>query len=427
VRRRIVLSIVGVVVVALLVLGIPLAVAVSRLYNSEEVLRLEREANEARTSASTSSIERGDHVRIGSDDEANRFVIYDAAGRRLGGQGPARADATTKLALDGDTADERIGNRIIVAVPISGDREIVGAIRASRSDDRVTARTQRAWLVMGLIGLAAIIVAAGLAWWQARRLTRPIDALVDAAQRLGGGDFSVKNEQSGIQELDQLGAAMDTTSARLGNLVGRERAFSTEAAHQLRTPIAGLRVRVESALLAPDVDAHTTLEELLPPIDRLETTVEDLLLLARDADVDRSPLDVAKLFAAAETQWRESLAKRGRALTVVIEADLPSPVVAEPAIREILEVLVANAAHHGAGEITIAARSSIPGAVVVQVGDEGRSTLDPQRIFERRSSGSHGVGLALARSLAEAEGARLVLERAGPGPMFAIVIPTATE
>jgi signal transduction histidine kinase len=423
VRRRIVLSIVGVVLVALLVLGVPLAVAVSRLYNSEEVLRIERDANEARTAASTSSIERGGHVRIGSDDDANRFVVYDASGRRLGGRGPARADATTRQALDGDSADTRIGSRIIVAVPINGDREIVGALRASRSDDRVTARTRRAWLVMGLFGLAAIAVAALLAWWQARRLTRPIDELVDRAQRLGGGDFSVRTEPSGVRELDQLGTAMNITSARLGHLVGRERAFSTEASHQLRTPIAGLRVRVESALLESDIDAQSTLEELLPPIERLETTVEDLLLLARDADVDRSPLDVAELLAEVESQWREPLAQRGRSLTIELEDDLPTPVVAEPAIREILQVLVSNSEHHGTGAVTIGARSSIPGAVVIQVSDEGPATLDPRHVFARRSSGKHGVGLALARSLAEAEGARLVLERPGPGPMFAIVIP----
>jgi signal transduction histidine kinase len=426
-RRRITLSIVGVVVVALLVLGVPLAVSVSRLYQSEEVLRLEREANEARTAASTASIARGDRVRIGSDDDANRFVVYDASGYRLGGKGPARADPTTKQALDGDSADTKIGDRIIVAVPINGDREVVGAIRASRSTDRVAARTRRAWLIMGLFASMAIAVAALLAWWQARRLTQPIDTLVETAQRLGGGDFSVHTEPSGIEELDQLGSAMNTTSDRLGHLVGRERAFSTEAAHQLRTPIAGLRVRIESALLRPEADTRTTLEELLPPLDRLEKTVEDLLHLARDADVERSPFDAAKLLGDVEAQWRHQLAEARRSLEIVIEADLPTPLVAEPALREILQVLVSNAERHGAGTVTVAARSRSSGALVLEVNDEGDGMLDPRHIFERRSVGNHGVGLALARSLAEAEGARLVLKHAGPAPVFAVVIPTEPQ
>jgi signal transduction histidine kinase len=405
------------------VLGLPLALAVGRLYENEEVLRLEREANEARTAVSTSTIERGGPMRIGSDDDATRFVVYDGRGRRLGGKGPARADAATRKALDGDSADERIGDRIIVAVPINGDRKVVGALRASRSSGRLEARTDRAWLVMALVALVAVAVAALLAWWQARRLTRPIDELVDAAQRLGGGDFSATTDPSGVEELDQLGAALNTTSARLGNLIGRERAFSTEASHQLRTPIAGLRVKVESALLTPDAAARATLEELLPPIDRLETTVEDLLHLARDSDVERSALDATTLLSDTADEWTGTLAARGRALQVVVEDDLPAPVVAEPALREILRVLVSNAAEHGAGTVTVAARSSVPGAVVIQVSDEGLGSLDPRRVFDRRSTGDHGVGLALARSLAEAEGARLVLERSGPAPTFAIVIP----
>jgi signal transduction histidine kinase len=424
VKRRITFSIVGVTVVALLVLGVPLALAVGRLYRNEEVLRLEREANEARTAVSTSKLQRGERLQIGSDDDANRFVVYDNRGRSLGGRGPARADTATRHALDGDSADERIGDRIIVAVPINGDNEVIGALRASRSSGRLDGRTHRAWLVMALFALVAVAVAALLAWWQARRLTRPIDELVRAAQRLGGGDFSTTTEPSGVEELDQLGAALTTTSARLGNLIGRERAFSTDASHQLRTPIAGLRVKVEGALLAPESDARTTLEELLPPIDRLETTVEDLLHLARDSDVDRSPLDAATVLRDAAAEWTEPLAEHGRSLDVVIEADLPAPVVAEPAIREILRVLMANAAAHGAGIVTMAARSSVPGAVVIQVSDEGTGALDPRRVFERRRGGGHGVGLALARTLAEAEGARLILERTGPAPMFAIVIPT---
>ena len=136
-------------------------------------------------------------------------------------------------------------------------------------------------------------------------------------------------------------------------------------------------------------------------------------------------MDAATLLRDAAAEWTEDLTKRGRALKVIVEDDLPAPVVAEPAIREIVRVLVSNAAEHGAGTVTVAARSSAPGAVVIQVSDEGLASLDARRVFDRRSHGDHGVGLALARSLAEAEGARLVLERSGPAPMFAIVIPTA--
>jgi signal transduction histidine kinase len=186
-------------------------------------------------------------------------------------------------------------------------------------------------------------------------------------------------------------------------------------------------VQIESALLEPAAATSATLEDLLPTLDRLEMTVEDLLHLARDADVDRSPLDAAKLLSDVRKQWQQSLADRGRPLEIVIETNLPTPIVAEPALREILQVLISNAEHHGAGAVTVAARSSASGAVVLEVQDEGAGMVDPQRVFERRKHGNHGVGLALARSLAEAEGARLVLEHAGPSPVFAMVIPTEPE
>ena len=101
-------------------------------------------------------------------------------------------------------------------------------------------RTHRAWLVTALIALGAMLVAVLLARWQARRLTRPVDTLVESAERLGEGDFAVRNTPSGIEELDHVGGALDRTAVRLGELIARERAFSADASHQLRTPITGL-------------------------------------------------------------------------------------------------------------------------------------------------------------------------------------------
>lgn len=375
-RRRIVASIVGVTVVALLVLGVPLSYAVARLYESEAVLQLERTANEARTTVDAVDVLRSRHVRIGGDG-STPLAVYDTHGHRLGGSGPARADATTRSALRGEAADARVESHTVAAVPINGDNTVIGALRASRPTDLVADRTHRTWLVMLAIAAGAVSVAAALAWWQAHRLTHPIDSLVDTARRLGGGDLSVRTETSGIDELDQLGHALDGTSARLGNLITRERAFSTDASHQLRTPIAGLRVQVEAALRAPGDDARAVFEDLLPPIDRLEATVDDLLQLARDADVERVPLDIRRVLHDADDHWHGRLATEGRPLRVHVDEDVPAPVVAEPAVRQILEVLIANAARHGVGVVTISARRSGPRALVVEVRDEGSVRLDP--------------------------------------------------
>ena len=101
--------------------------------------------------------------------------------------------------------------------------------------------------------------------------------------------------------------------------------------------------------------------------------------------------------------------------------------LSERAVRQILDVLIDNALRHGKGTVSIRTRSAGAGAVI-EVSDEGSGIVgDADRIFERREStaGSHGIGLALARALAEAEGARLVLHHEGPEPVFMLVMSRA--
>ncbi len=420
-KLRIVVSIVGVAAIAVLLLGVPLALAVDHLYQSQEVLRLERAASETRRVIDVATIATGDPVELPSTGGIS-FSVYDTSGRRIAGNGPAVADDPVRRALLGDVRDVRLKGTIVVAVPINDDERIAGVLRANKSARYVVDRTHRTWLVMAIIGAAALTVAALLALFLARRLTRPVDALVTAAERLGAGDFSIRTRSSGVNELDHLGHALDTTAERLGGLVARERAFSADASHQLRTPLAGLRVHVESSLATPGADMRESLAGTLEPIDRLEGTVDTLLRLARDTQIDRSPLDVARLVREVERSWHGTLASTGRPLRVTIDSDLPAPAVSEPAVRQILNVLLENAVHHGRGVVTLDVRR-VSGAVAVEVGDEGSVVLDPLQVFQRRRDSGRGIGVALARTLAEAEGGRLVLERPGPAPKFALLLP----
>ncbi len=420
-RRRIVWSIVGVSVVVLLVLGIPLGIAVGRLYRNEAVLRLEREASETRRVINVAELIRGDPVELPKDGPIG-FALYSSAGRKIAGVGPARADDPVRRALRGDVHDAREGGRIVVAIPVDGNERIVGALRASRPAASVTDRIRNAWLLMVLAAGVALAISGLLAWWQARRLTRPVDALVESAERLGAGDFSVRSTRSGLKELDELGAAVNATAQRLGELLSRERAFSADASHQLRTPIAGIRVTVENALLTPQTDARAALRDLLDPIDRLEATVDDLLDLARDTHGDRTELDVARLLDDLDAEWHGRLAAAARPLRIEVEPQLSRPLVSASAVRQVLDVMLANAFEHGAGSVTVRARRT-PGAIAIDVADEGPGVVDTRAPFERRSGDGHGIGLALARALAEAEGGRVVLERPGPGPVFSLFVP----
>ena len=256
-----------------------------------------------------------------------------------------------------------------------------------------------------------------------RRLDAPLARLAIAAGRVGDGDFTTRAPRSGVTEIDSVAEAIDTTATRLGNTLDRERAFSADVSHQLRTRVAGLRVTLESAALT-GTSEHDAIEHAIEETDRLTSTIEELLALARDTDDDRAPLDVRSVLDDLERSWHGRLATDGRPLRVDIEPGIPTPHVSETATRQILEVLVDNAARHGRGEIRIVARVTHDG-LAIDVSDDGPGLDDdPNEVFVRRTGDGHGIGLALARSLAEAEGGRLVVSRRSPGAEFTLLLPT---
>ena len=126
-KHRILVSIVGVATVALLLLGVPLALSVQRLFQNEEILRLEREANESLRQIDPAALGPNDTIQLRNDGPI-RFSVYDAQGLRIAGSGPAHADQIVRDALHGDVHDEHVKGAITVAIPITGNERTVGAV-----------------------------------------------------------------------------------------------------------------------------------------------------------------------------------------------------------------------------------------------------------------------------------------------------------
>ncbi|MEO7428408.1 MAG: HAMP domain-containing sensor histidine kinase, partial [Acidimicrobiales bacterium] len=225
--------------------------------------------------------------------------------------------------------------------------------------------------------------------------------------------------KSGIREIDTVRATLTAASGHLNGLLARERAFSADLAHQLRTPVASLRLRLETEQVQRDHD-HELIEGTLRDVDRLERTIEDLITLARDATPATEPRPLASLVGDAERRWEAPFADAGRALRVTLEPELPFVVARSEAVRQILDVLLDNAVVHGAGTATLTANRVGYGAVVA-IADEGTTPIDPVEIFERRTGSGSGIGLALARRLADAEGLRLLVDHVGPGVTFHLI------
>ncbi|MDQ6696239.1 MAG: HAMP domain-containing histidine kinase [Actinomycetota bacterium] len=423
--RRVVLAIAGVTALALIGFGIPLGAVIQRLYIKEELVKLEREATAATIEVPKSF--GGEPVELPRVRNGSLLALYLPSGRRIAGRGPVRADAVVRTAAHGQVADARHHGAFVVAVPVTSSERVIAVMRASRAESTIATRAWKAWAAMAALGAGVVALAALGAFLLARRLTRPVTAFAGAVTRLGDGDFTVRAGRSGIGELDAAAAALDHTASRLGGLLERERAFSADASHQLRTPVTALRVHLEAANQVADHAARSAVDDALADTERLERTIDDLLRVGRDIPASRARLDLGVLFHEIEEAWGGQLADEHRSLSISLPAMLDPVWASTGAVRQMLDVLVSNAARHGAGTLTVAAHN-IPGGVAIEVADEGPGvTGDPDRIFVRRDSAerSHGIGLALARSLAEAEGGRLLLRPGGPGATFALLFSTS--
>jgi signal transduction histidine kinase len=422
VRRRIVGLTVLAAVLATCLFGIPLGIAATRYYVGDERNELERMADTAALAVSGDVTRAGQASVLPHLEHGTEVSVYDQAGALVTGRASHRAGGLVGRTLRGAVASGDVGGRLAVAVPISDGDTVVGAVLATTDRAQVYRRIGASWLGMLALAVVAVAVSWLVARRQAQRLARPLEQLCITAERLGGGDFSVRTQPAGIAEIDTVNASLDRTAERLGSLVERERAFSADASHQLRTPLTGLQLGMEAALAAPDADLRGALRAALDAAQRLDTTVADLLALARDVPADGQPLDVDAFLNGIRARWNGPLARADRPLRIALERPLPGTTMSSAAAEQILDVLLDNALRHGAGAVTVTVRDA-EDALAVDVSDEGGPLrADPQQLFRRRSAAGDGIGLALARRLAESEGGRLVLSSAS-APRFTLFAP----
>ncbi len=415
-RRRILFAILSIAVLAIALFAVPLAVVVERLVDEDAMLRVERQAVLAARVVPEDFATRGDPVELPANDVGIHLGLYDLHGSLVSGVGPATADRATTGALANRVTDSETDADRVVAVPVSADEAIIGAIRAEQSTAGSDARTQRIVVLLGSLALGVVVIGAGIGYVIAGRLARPVRDLRDAAVRLGDGDFTLDVPRSNIPEIDQAAVAMTATAARLDDLVARERSFSADASHQLRTPLAGLRAAIETELEFPRPDRTEVLRESLDDIDRLERTVTELLAIARSTPPSGTAVSLAQILADTTRAWHGRFATLGRPLTVADAHDAPAASGNPILLRHALDVLLDNALKHGAGEVHIAQHAGSD-TITISVTDEGPGFSETT---------TTGLGLPLAQRLVEALPGRLVLRRTSRHPQIDIVLQRVT-
>ncbi len=387
--------------VSVLLLGVPLAVAVQRVVESEALSGLQTDAfrviaavpDEVLTGPGTPSLPNlASGAAVG---------LYGPDGSLIAGVGPARSGLAL-AAADGNEHSGHENDDLAVVTPILSDAVVTGSVRAARPTSHVLADTVAGWAALLALALAALVVAAVLARRSARTISGPFEQLTTGAQTLGEGEFTLTFPHWGIKEADTAASALTATARELGHRLEAERDFVKHASHQLRTPLAGLIVALEQQ---PEAGV-----EALERARHLQTTLTDLLVVRGGAQV-ALPCDPVATAEQVVAGWQPRTTRSVRLRHVDVE--LVS--VPESAVRQALEVLVDNAVRHGAGVVTVTVEP-LGGSVVVEVSDEGPGIGDGT---------GPGTGLRLATALVQRFGGDLLVRRSGPRPRVALLLPQA--
>ncbi|WP_327306417.1 ATP-binding protein [Streptomyces sp. NBC_01298] len=414
-RRRLINSTLAVVLVVIAVFGVSLVIVETRTITSSAQDRIESEALRLVGTVESDVLEKKplDPGALAEQLGAGRYARISIPGREPVEIGTRIADSVVR-----GTARGEQGETVVV----------------EESRSTVTREVGRTLAVVGAVALLAVVAAVLLAVRQANRLASPLTDLAETAERLGSGDPRPRHKRYGVPELDRVADVLDSSAERIGRMLTAERRLAADASHQLRTPLTALSMRLEEITVTDDLE--TVREEAtiaLTQVERLTDVVQRLLTNSRDPRTGSAvPFDLDEVVKQQLEEWRPAYRSAGRA--VVRSGKTGIRAVGTPgAVSQVLATLVENSLMHGGG--TVALRTRVIGnQAVLEVTDEGPGVPPDlgNRIFERAISGrnSTGIGLAVARDLAEADGGRLELLQARP-PVFALFLsrtaPTPTE
>jgi len=465
-RTRLVLAAFYVLTAVVLALVIPLALTVERRAESDfrsavlgdaailaaRVADLVPQASAA--PRSRQAVRVASLVEESARDRTRRIVVVDAEGRVLAdsdGQARPGTPYATEERPELETAlfqgridtrertSETLGDELLlVTVPVVDQERVAGAVRVSASQTDIQESVHASWLRLAALGAAVIAAGLVLAWLLAVPLSRHVRNLSDASARLGRGELSARAPEEGPKELEALARSFNRMAASLGGNLESQREFVANASHQLRTPLTGLRLRLE-AIREEGGFAAEQAEKAEADLDRLSALVDDLLALAQASsrDATAASVDLAQLARDAAGRWGPAAEAAGKRVEL---RTLGRPVAwaDREDVAHVLDNLIDNAIRYAprSSAVTVGAERR-DGAAVVLVADTGPGIPpeDRTRVFERfyrgaegrRAGPGSGLGLAIVAAIVERWGGDVRLLD-GPGTCIeAAFKPPPTE
>jgi len=356
-----------------------------------------------------------------------------------------QAQPAVQVDQPAQAATEVVGSYMIAAMPVYAgssppNAQWVGTVILAKSTQSLDHEIVALWVILGSVAAAGLIAAALLAFGLARWVSRPLKGLDAAARRLADGDLAIRAKVgSGPPELRRLGTTFNTMAGRLEALVHGNRAVIADVSHQLRTPLAALRLRLD--LLAADTDPDTghELAGALDELARLSRLVDGLLTVARAENVVPVPVavDVAEVTRERVVAWHPVADDRSIVLVATAAgagSGLGSALgvgrsggtlvlawIGEGHLEQILDNLIANALDAlSPGHLVRLTTSPTAAGVRITVTDNGpgMSAEDRERAFLRFTTSSPngtGLGLAIVHRLATSNGGTARLDETPGG------------
>lgn len=449
--RRLIVSYVLLVAVALAAFTVPVALTLTSQLRGDTDASVRREAT---TMA----------LLLGAGDDASRDALVQMAGAysvETGSTVQAVALGTgTDPVADGDTVpglprpepdaavDRALrentsttdwgsatpwGTELVITVPARAQAgtggDVVGAVRIIFPTEELTDRFWTIWGFRAILAVGVLVIAAGLGYLAARWLTRPLRQLNAMASRFSDGDLTARSPVTGPHETQTLARTLNQGAERLDTLIAAQRVFVADASHQLRTPLTALRLSLDNIADGVD-DPYVTedVEQATAEVVRMSRLVNGLLVLAR-AEAQATvaePLPLRDILEERLTVWQPAADERGVTITLAGPPDDRLEVLASPGhLDQVLDNVLSNALEVSpdGGRITVRAEPHHD-EVVLEIRDQGpgMSDADKARAFDRfwrghgltGRSGS-GLGLAIVKQLVTDDGGAVTL-RDAPAP-----------
>jgi signal transduction histidine kinase len=396
------------------------SVAEEQLDDNASVFALRQSISELRR--------RGDQVAVFSS--SGRWVAGDKSVARVAGPLIGRTLAgTTSYTWPSD-------DHLMVAMPVLKDESSasIGAIVLSRPTGWLDHQLATLWAWLALVSVVALLAAGLTATWLARWVSRPLGGLEAAATRLGSGQFSARSSaDAGPPEVRRLASNFNSMAGRLEALVTGHQAMMADVSHQLRTPLAALRLRLDVLALQAPEPLAVELAGAQDEVARLSRMVDGLLAVVRAENVTSAQVlvQVDVVIGDRAAAWLPAAEER----PVHLEVTVAEPVTArlgEGHLEQVLDNLLANAleAVPAGGHIRVGAVAA--GTMVrITVADDGPGMSEQQRQASLRryvtaTPGGTGLGLAIVHRLVTSDGGTITLsDTAGGGLTVTLEVPAA--